>query len=40
MSEEILVRVEGLERYYGDHAAVRGVSFEVKRGEVLGFLSL
>ncbi len=38
MSEEILVRVEGLERYYGDNAAVRGVSFEVKRGEVLGFL--
>ncbi len=38
MTEEILVRVEGLERYYGDHAAVGGVSFEVKRGEVLGFL--
>ncbi len=38
MSAEILVRVKGLERYYGDLAAVRGVSFEVKRGEVLGFL--
>ncbi|MDJ0890436.1 MAG: ATP-binding cassette domain-containing protein [Gammaproteobacteria bacterium] len=38
MSTEILVRVEGLERYYGEHAAVRGVSFDVKRGEVLGFL--
>ena len=38
MSEEMLVRVEGLKRYYGDTPAVRGVSFEVKRGEVLGFL--
>ncbi len=38
MSEEILVSVEGLDRYYGDNAAVSGVSFEIRRGEVLGFL--
>ncbi len=38
MEDEILVRVEQLEKHYGDTHAVQGVSFEVKRGEVLGFL--
>jgi ABC-2 type transport system ATP-binding protein len=38
MSDEILVRVEGLDRHYGELAAVRDVSFQVRRGEVLGFL--
>ena len=38
MSDDILVRVDALERYFGDIAAVQGVSFEVRRGEVLGFL--
>jgi ABC-2 type transport system ATP-binding protein len=38
MEEEILIRVDGLERHYGDTLAVRGVSFHVRRGEVLGFL--
>jgi ABC-2 type transport system ATP-binding protein len=38
MEDEILIRVDGLERHYGDTLAVRGVSFHVKRGEVLGFL--
>ncbi|MEO5573476.1 MAG: ATP-binding cassette domain-containing protein [Gammaproteobacteria bacterium] len=38
MSNEILIRVEHLWRYYGTGCAVRDVSFEVRRGEVLGFL--
>ncbi len=38
MSNDILIRVEHLWRYYGPHCAVRDVSFEVRRGEVLGFL--
>jgi ABC-2 type transport system ATP-binding protein len=33
-----LIEVEGLTRYYGDNAAVRGVSFTVERGEIVGFL--
>ena len=35
---ETLIRVEHLWRYYGPLCAVRDVSFEVQRGEVLGFL--
>lgn len=35
---ESLVRVDNLYRYYGDICAVHDVSFEIKRGEVLGFL--
>ncbi len=38
MSSETLIRVEHLWRYYGALCAVRDVSFEVRRGEVLGFL--
>jgi len=38
MSNDILIRVEHLWRYYGPSCAVRDVSFEVRRGEVLGFL--
>lgn len=38
MSEASLISVSHLYRYYGTHCAVRGVSFEVRRGEVLGFL--
>ncbi len=38
MNDDILVRVEALDRFYGDLAAVRDVSFQVRRGEVLGFL--
>lgn len=38
MNHETLIRVEHLWRYYGALCAVRDVSFEVRRGEVLGFL--
>jgi len=38
MSKDILVQVEHISRYYGPNAAVSQVSFELKRGEVLGFL--
>ncbi|HET6725537.1 MAG TPA: ABC transporter ATP-binding protein [Gammaproteobacteria bacterium] len=38
MSDEILVKVEDLDRYYGRRAAVCGLSFELAKGEVLGFL--
>jgi len=35
---EITVSAQGLLRRYGAHAAVDGVSLELKRGEILGFL--
>jgi len=35
---EALVMVEGLEKHYGPIRAVDGVSFSLRRGEVLGFL--
>jgi len=38
MGDEILIRVENLSRRYGDNLAVDDLSFEVARGEVLGFL--
>jgi len=38
MDTETLIEVEHLYRYYGSTCAVRDVSFEVRRGEVLGFL--
>jgi ABC-2 type transport system ATP-binding protein len=33
-----MIHVEGLTKYYGDYAAVRDVSFDVPRGQVVGFL--
>lgn len=33
-----MIHVEGLTKYYGDYPAVRGVSFDVERGQVVGFL--
>jgi drug efflux transport system ATP-binding protein len=33
-----VIRVEGVKRYFGSFAAVKGVSFEVHRGEVFGLL--
>ena len=38
MSNDTLVQVQGISRYYGDHCAVDNLSFSVRRGEVLGFL--
>jgi len=38
MSKDTLVQVEHISRYYGPNAAVSQVSFELQRGEVLGFL--
>ena len=35
---DTLIEVEQLTRDYGDHRAVNGISFCLKRGEVLGFL--
>jgi ABC-2 type transport system ATP-binding protein len=33
-----MIHVENLVKYYGDYAAVRNVSFDVERGQVVGFL--
>lgn len=35
-----MIHVEGLTKYYGDHAAIRELSFDIKQGEVIGFLGL
>jgi ABC-2 type transport system ATP-binding protein len=35
---EALIEIENLSRYYGDFCAVREVSFQLQRGEILGFL--
>ncbi|MCK7583382.1 MAG: hypothetical protein MZV65_52825 [Chromatiales bacterium] len=35
---QTLLQVEGLTRFYGSLAAVRNISFEIRQGEVLGFL--
>jgi ABC-2 type transport system ATP-binding protein len=33
-----LIEVSSLTKYYGEHAAIRDVSFQAERGEILGFL--
>lgn len=38
MSDDTLIRVEHVWRYYSTLCALQDVSFEVRRGEVLGFL--
>ncbi|GAB3230535.1 ATP-binding cassette domain-containing protein [Glycomyces halotolerans] len=35
---QILVRASGLRKRYGEHEAVRGVDFDIRRGEAFGFL--
>ncbi len=37
-NDDVLIRVEQVSRRYGDLQALDDISFEVKRGEVLGFL--
>ncbi len=38
MSSDTLISVKNLSRYYGGFRAVNNISFEVKRGQILGFL--
>jgi ABC-2 type transport system ATP-binding protein len=38
MTEDILIHVDQLTKKYGEHAAVNQISFEVTRGQILGFL--
>ncbi|MBI3755969.1 MAG: ATP-binding cassette domain-containing protein [Deltaproteobacteria bacterium] len=33
-----MIEVEGLTKYYGNYHALKGVTFSVKKGEILGFL--
>jgi ABC-2 type transport system ATP-binding protein len=36
--EAVVIHVSNLTKYYGDYAAVRDVSFDVPKGQVVGFL--
>src|ERR1700712_204238 len=38
MQAEVVIAVKGLVKRYGEFEALRGVSFEVNRGEVFGFV--
>ena len=35
-----MIEVEGLTKYYGEHAAIRDLTFSIRTGEVIGFLGL
>ena len=38
MGSDAAISVQGLHKSYGEHEAVRGIDFEVAKGEVFGFL--
>jgi lipooligosaccharide transport system ATP-binding protein len=38
VDDEVLVRGRGLTKDYGQHRAVRGIDYDVRRGELFGFL--
>lgn len=38
VTEEVVVRISGLHKRYGDHEAVRGIDLEIRRGEIFAFL--
>lgn len=35
-----MISVEGLTKYYGEHAAIKDLAFKIAKGEVIGFLGL
>ncbi len=35
-----MIQVKGLTKYYGEHAAIHDLNFDIQRGEVIGFLGL
>jgi ABC-2 type transport system ATP-binding protein len=35
-----MIQVEGLTKFYGEHAAIRDLAFSIGQGEVIGFLGL
>jgi len=35
-----MIQVDGLSKYYGEHAAIRALTFTITSGEVVGFLGL
>jgi ABC-2 type transport system ATP-binding protein len=35
-----MIQVNGLTKYYGEHAAIRDLTFAIDKGEVIGFLGL
>ena len=35
-----MIQVKGLTKYYGEHAAIHDLHFNIERGEVIGFLGL